>query len=194
MDLGDDTDDDIGLDTDHPQPSSASHVKEGSGAPPPAPPNGPGGFPGAPPPAQNPAQPGIVDDNVAARLARNAYVPVIRVDFHDDPLTLHSIRHNPAHNFLIEYCGLHGSACSKSRAAYHGRRKGQGRPLGLLTSWLLSASSYDSKNAHCSAPVASCEDRALARQRFKGLARSAVLLEFEVPHDAGSIGELEIVA
>ena len=72
--------------------------------------------------------------------------------------------------FIRAHCPVHGKECRKQRATtVNASRPGQGRPLGLLVSWLQKARSAASASEHKKMPVCSLEDRRLARAFLYGV-------------------------
>ena len=99
-------------------------------------------------------------------------------------------------NIFVATCRneLHGK-CSLTRSALPGRRKGQGRPLGLLKAWLCIGQDLDSKEAHWSAETwPNFEARSYHRELLEALPGSFELLESERPQEPGEGAEPDLVA
>ena len=89
------------------------------------------------------------------------------------------LRYNSTSNFLRAHCHhpSHGKVCFRRRSVEaNPHRSGQGRPIGLLISWLKSGGNYDSQKKHVAASVASYPHRAAARNWFHSLTNAS---EFE---------------
>ena len=85
---------------------------------------------------------------------------------------LGEIRYNHQGDFFRAHCPVHDD-CSRRRAGFHfDRYAGQGRPLGLLTHWLQTATSFESKQSHMSARVGSHADRLAARTHLRTMPHS----------------------
>jgi len=95
----------------------------------------------------------------------------------------HELHFNLTGQYLRAHCSLHGEGCRRQRTvnpskfAFHNR--GQGRPIGLLTSWLESASKFATRNEHVKASSASLASRKESRNRFKGFKGARQFLTFE---------------
>ena len=77
---------------------------------------------------------------------------------------LGEIRYNVQSEFYRAHCPIHEN-CQRRRAANPSDRfLGQGRPLGLLTHWLQTASLYDSKQVHMAAGAGNFSERSAARE------------------------------
>ena len=89
--------------------------------------------------------------------------------------------------------GQHGKLCRKCRTskASGGRKSAQGRPLGLLVSWLQKAHEHASADSHKVLCRSSFAERKAARQFRKSLPGSSALLDHERPVQAGEDSEPE---
>ena len=130
-----------------------------------------------------PVQLGARDEPEVESIARRAPLPQlsIRVAEHGD------IRYNILDGYFQAACALHGSECRRRRTASSSERiQGQGRPLGLLTAWLMAANKYSSKQDHVNARSSdfSFDDRLQARQQFKVLSEADDFFAFERPQAA----------
>lgn len=83
------------------------------------------------------------------------------------------LRYNSSQNFIRAHCTnpRHGSTCLRRRistasSASAAKARGQGRPIGLLLSWLKEGATCHDKSEHMNLPVASHETRATARTEF----------------------------
>ena len=83
------------------------------------------------------------------------------------------IRYNSSQQFIRAHCSnpAHGSTCLRRRistasSASTAKARGQGRPIGLLLSWLKEGAACRDKSEHMSMPVPSHETRAVARTDF----------------------------
>eukprot|EP00438_Fugacium_kawagutii_P030563 Skav222978 [mRNA] locus=scaffold2762:26211:28049:+ [translate_table: standard] len=80
-----------------------------------------------------------------------------------------SIRYNFRASNLVAHCSVHDDNCRRTRTvnpAANSRRSGQGRPVGLLMSWLDQAHKFKSAKEHSSGCKPSHEERVAARRRF----------------------------
>ena len=89
-----------------------------------------------------------------------------------------NLRYNTTSNFIRAHCWMHGAACKEQRAAYTNlQRPGQGRPVGLLMHWLLTARDYPTAKAHIDAMPGNYQERLAAQRHF--CAASSECQEFE---------------
>ncbi|CAE7193763.1 unnamed protein product, partial [Symbiodinium sp. CCMP2456] len=82
---------------------------------------------------------------------------------------LGQIRYNVAQEVLIARCGVHGENCRRRRAttsSHLPRLRGQGRPIGLLVSWLMRAHEEESAHGHVKMKPSPLCDRRAAREAF----------------------------
>ena len=87
----------------------------------------------------------------------------------------------------------HGK-CVLTRTAHPGRRRAQGRPLGLLTAWLAAGHEHASKQAHwCRARWPDFEARFAARVDLANQAGGQELLARERPQEPGEAEEPDAV-
>lgn len=94
------------------------------------------------------------------------------------------------------YCDVpsHGKLCRIERTARAGRRKGQGRPLGLIMAWLACGGQHDTQKQHLNnGRWQSHADRVAARTALEQIGGSAELLQFEAGYKDGERGEPEEV-
>ncbi len=96
----------------------------------------------------------------------------------------HQIHYNVTGEYMRAHCGLHDGCrrqrtCRPSTFAFH--NQGQGRPLGLLLSWLESGDSHDDKASHVKALASSAAERRAARQKFKEVHGAEEFLALERP-------------
>ena len=97
----------------------------------------------------------------------------------------------PGHGELVYYlemeaiqarCNVPGHGdCRKQRTTKQGNRPGQGRCIGLLTSWLMQGGQYPSQSEHNRSCHPSFEEREIARNLFETLEGSSEFLEVERP-------------
>ena len=81
---------------------------------------------------------------------------------------LGQIRYNASQNQLIARCGVHGDECRRRRVTIPSelpRLRGQGRPIGLLVSWLMRAHE-DTSQGHVKMKPSPLGDRVAAREAF----------------------------
>ena len=94
----------------------------------------------------------------------------------------HEIHYNRNGEYMRAHCSQHVD-CRRQRTvkpskfAFHNR--GQGRPIGLLTAWLDSAASFETREDHVKARPAPLADRKIGRQKFKGTQEGLDFLKFE---------------
>ena len=82
---------------------------------------------------------------------------------------LGQIRYNVAQEVLIARCPVHGDNCRRRRAATLSplpRLRGQGRPIGLLVSWLMRAHEEETSGDHVKMKPSPLHDRIAAREAF----------------------------
>lgn len=95
----------------------------------------------------------------------------------------------PGHGELVYYHDLeaiqakctepgHGD-CRKQRTIKPGSKAGQGRPIGLLVSWLMQGSQFPSQAEHSHSCKPSLDQRVEARNVFMGLDEAESFLAFE---------------
>ncbi len=95
----------------------------------------------------------------------------------------HELHFNLNGQYLRAHCSQHGEGCRRQRTvkpskfAFH--NQGQGRPIGLLTSWLESASRFETRNDHVKAGPVSFASRKESRNRFKSFRGAREFLKFE---------------
>ena len=95
---------------------------------------------------------------------------------------------------------LHGRACRLTRTCLPGPRPGQGRPLGLLMSWIQRAGEFGSQDAHVrlqGPPGASVNDlanRTNARAAAMAAPEMDALFEQERGKDEGEADEPERIS
>ena len=92
------------------------------------------------------------------------------------------LRYNSTARFLRAHCQCagHGKVCYRRRSVdANAQRPGQGRPIGLLISWMKSSSRFDSQKEHVKASVSSREDRIAARLWFRNLPHASEFEKFE---------------
>ncbi len=85
---------------------------------------------------------------------------------------LGEIRYNVQGNFFRAHCPIHENCQRRRAATASDRLLGQGRPLGLLTHWLKTASLYDSKQVHMAAGVGNFSERSAAREALLAMPHS----------------------
>ena len=94
----------------------------------------------------------------------------------------HEIHYNVHGGYLRAHCGVHED-CRRQRTtrestfAFHNR--GQGRPLGLLVSWLQDAQNFPDRASHVKAKRSSWAKRKQARQDFKAVRHSQSFFDLE---------------
>ena len=84
-----------------------------------------------------------------------------------------SIHFNYTGSFLRAHCSVHGEKCVRQRTTRASEamfRTGQGRPIGLLVSWLLRAPEAETRTAHRDMRVSPLADRVHARNAFYAMA------------------------
>lgn len=126
--------------------------------------------PSAPPPSAEPRR--VAGDR------RAALGPDMSISVSENT----EIRYNELSQRLVAVCKAPGHGdCRRSRTINAGNRLGQGRPLGLLTYWLLQAPNHADAASHrrlLDAPV-DLEARREARRVFKLIRNSNLFLEKE---------------
>lgn len=106
----------------------------------------------------------------------------------------HELHFNISGEYMRAHCGQH-EGCRRQRTvkpsqfAFHNR--GQGRPIGLLMSWLQDAKLYETKAAHGKARANNFKTRAGARSFFKTCPNADTFLEFERGQEEGEGSEPE---
>ncbi|CAE7262689.1 unnamed protein product [Symbiodinium microadriaticum] len=82
---------------------------------------------------------------------------------------LGQIRYNVAQQQFIARCAVHGEDCRRRRTtapSAASQRGGQGRPIGLLVSWLMRAHEEDTAKDHVKMKPSPLDDRVAAREAF----------------------------
>ncbi len=106
------------------------------------------------------------------------------------------IRWNELSQRLIAVCKVPGHGdCRRSRTVNSGTRFGQGRPIGLLTHWLLQAETTKDGQSHrkmTDAPI-DLQQRIEARKVFGALGSSAHFLNKERAPESGEEDEPEFI-
>lgn len=95
-------------------------------------------------------------------------------------------------NRFYAYCqeASHGKSCRLERTAHAGKRKGQGRPVGLLMAWLQDGARHANQKDHVnSARGLGHAQRVAGRQHFETLASARELLMHEAGYVDGVRGE-----
>ena len=96
------------------------------------------------------------------------------------------LRFSATDGYIRAFCSHHGSDCRRQRttaAAAH--RPAQGRCIGELVAWLMSAEDHESRSAHVKARKSSYEKRVEARRVFNGLPHASVFARNERPRRDG---------
>ena len=109
------------------------------------------------------------EDAEAVRLVRAAAIPedVFRLD-----AAVGELHFSISGSFLRAHCMRHGPACRRRRTITESdsaARQGQGRPVGLLVSWLLRADEVATAREHVAMAVSPYEQRLAARSHFYSL-------------------------
>lgn len=110
---------------------------------------------------------------------RASRVSEVRIDFEGSQL-----RYNISTEFIRAHCPIHD--CSRQRSTRPSDSKtrkaqGQGRCLGALVQWLREAASFDSKDLHMKAPIASYNLRKAARDEFMKVPGAKDFATYERP-------------
>ena len=93
---------------------------------------------------------------------------------------------------MVAFCrhrqDLHAQGCRES-ATTQPKRRGTGRPIGMLVAWLQACDQYEDKSSHVHSCMPSLDARKSAREFFNGLPGSASFSLYETRKEAGDPDE-----
>ena len=135
---------------------------------------------------RNPAAPAAAAAAAAGGVPRASKVAE---DVLDIP-RIGEIRYNER-QFFRAHCSVHGPDCRRQRQSVAGKRAGAGRPLGALTAWLQSASTYRTAADHIAAKSATYKQRQDARALLKTCQGADRFFGYERRHDPSDLGDGE---
>jgi len=161
-----------------------------------------------PPGSPEPSMPSKIEPKPNKDDARTSLPPVIRKkEVVEEVLVVPGygkIYYNSKTKVLTAHCECsnHGShVCRRQRTSQAParltlRNSGQGRPLGLLTAWLLAQNTYEDQGSHVGAAshVFSFHDRCEARAHLKNIRGSEHFLALEREKGKGEESEPECVS
>ena len=101
-------------------------------------------------------------------------------------------RFKPQDNSMCAHCHHHGATvCRRSRVLTAGRRHGQGRPIGMLTAWLLGGEGIS--QAEHAALKPTLTERQAAREQLKTDGEGRELLNMERAKGLNESSEPEVI-
>ena len=144
--------------------------------------------PVAPPPPAAPVE-AAADDGPppkAARVARAMGAPSLAVPFASGAIVFYYSNGN-----FMAQCGdaAHGPRCSLTRTCAPGKRRGQGRCLGLLAAWLLDPDLHGQSKASRDWLRPTYDQRLMGRQLLRDAPNSEVLFGEERDSQLGPLDE-----